>query len=235
MARRYEWAQHVAIAGAAGLTDDEIRRVAAGPDAAGWSADDAAVLRAVDELHDDHCIGDATWTTLAARYDTEQLIEIPMLAGHYAMLAGVLNSLGVQPESRRPARARRGLTWATGSPGRPRSSSAPVRPPGATIGNGRATALLFAQEGARVLLVDRDDESVQRNAAISSTPRCPGAASTFVADIVDEDACVAIVAHALDVLGAGSTCCTTTSASAPATAVRPRSTPTRGIASSTRT
>ena len=49
--------------------------------------------------HDDHCIGDATWTALAARYDTEQLIEIPMLAGHYAMLAGVLNSLGVQPES----------------------------------------------------------------------------------------------------------------------------------------
>ena len=40
-----------------------------------------------------------TWNALAARYSTEQLIEIPMLAGHYAMLAGVLNSLGVQPET----------------------------------------------------------------------------------------------------------------------------------------
>ncbi len=96
---RYEWAQHVAIAGTAGLTTEEIRRVAKGPDAAGWSAADATLLRAIDELHDDHCIDDATWNALARDYGTEQLIEIPMLAGHYAMLAGVLNSLGVQPET----------------------------------------------------------------------------------------------------------------------------------------
>jgi 4-carboxymuconolactone decarboxylase len=96
---RYEWAQHVAIAGVAGLTTEEIRSVATGPDAKGWNAEDSTLLRAVDELHDDHCIGTATWSALAARYNTEQLIEIPMLAGHYAMLAGVLNSLGVQPET----------------------------------------------------------------------------------------------------------------------------------------
>ena len=96
---RYEWSQHVAIARTAGLSDGEIARVAAGPDADGWSADDVALLRAVDELSDDHVIGDVTWTALASRFDTRQLIEIPMLAGHYAMLAGVLNSLGVQPES----------------------------------------------------------------------------------------------------------------------------------------
>jgi alkylhydroperoxidase family enzyme len=95
----YEWAQHVAIARTAGVADDEIARVATGPDAPGWSADDAALLRAVDELHDDHGIGDATWSALAARYSTEQLIELPMLSGHYAMLAGVLNSLRVPLES----------------------------------------------------------------------------------------------------------------------------------------
>jgi alkylhydroperoxidase family enzyme len=100
---RYEWGQHVAIARDAGVSDDEIRRVAEGPDAGGWSDHDRALVRAVDELHDDHCITDATWATLAATFTAEQLIELPMLSGHYALLAGVLNSLGVQPEGTLPA------------------------------------------------------------------------------------------------------------------------------------
>lgn len=96
---RYEWAQHVAIAGVAGVTTDEIRRVASGPEAEGWNDADATLLRAADELVDEHGIGNDTWNALAGRYNTEQLIEITMLAGHYAMLAGMLNSLGVQPET----------------------------------------------------------------------------------------------------------------------------------------
>lgn len=99
---RYEWGQHVGIARAAGVTDDEIRRVATGPDVPGWSEGDAMVLRAVDELHDDFCITDDTWAALASHYSTEQLIELPMLAGHYALLAGALNSFGVQPEGALP-------------------------------------------------------------------------------------------------------------------------------------
>ncbi|GIS88151.1 MAG: hypothetical protein CM1200mP18_08610 [Gammaproteobacteria bacterium] len=35
--------------------------------------------------------------------------------------------------------------------------------PGPTMGNGRATALLFAREGAQVLAVDRDIDSAQEN------------------------------------------------------------------------
>jgi alkylhydroperoxidase family enzyme len=99
----YEWGQHVGIAREAGIADDEIGRVARGPDAPGWSSLDAAVLRAVDELDGDHCIGDATWSELARALDERQLIELTMLAGHYALLAGTLNSLGVQPERALPA------------------------------------------------------------------------------------------------------------------------------------
>ena len=68
---------------------------------------------------------------------------------------------------------------------------------GATIGNGRATALLFAREGAQVFLVDRDDESLQETRALIEL-EAPGAATTFVADIVDEEQCQAIVANARD-------------------------------------
>jgi len=94
----YEWGQHVLIARVAGLTDDEIRRVKDGSGAAGWDAFDAALLRAADELHDDDCVGDATWAELAARYDEKQLIELLMLVGHYHMVAMTLNSLGVELE-----------------------------------------------------------------------------------------------------------------------------------------
>jgi len=94
----YEWGQHVAIARDAGVHDDEIARVALGPDADGWSTDDATLLRAADELHTDSRIGDATWAALADRYDTRQLIELCMVVGQYHLVAFTLNSLDVQPE-----------------------------------------------------------------------------------------------------------------------------------------
>ena len=95
----YEWGQHVLIARAAGLTDEEIRRVQEGPDAPGWSDLDAALLRTADELHDDSCITDATWAALAAAYDEKQLIEIPMVVGQYHLVSFCLNSFGVQREA----------------------------------------------------------------------------------------------------------------------------------------
>jgi 4-carboxymuconolactone decarboxylase len=94
----YEWGQHVRLAKQAGISAGEIDQVAAGPDAPGWEPFDRALLTAVDELHDDACLTDATWTTLAARYDERQMIELPMLIGQYHMLAFALNSLGVQRE-----------------------------------------------------------------------------------------------------------------------------------------
>ena len=61
----FEWGVHAETAVLrAGLTTEEVARVAAGPDAAGWSLRDAALLRAADELQDDHTISDDTWQTL---------------------------------------------------------------------------------------------------------------------------------------------------------------------------
>jgi 4-carboxymuconolactone decarboxylase len=82
-----------------GLTDDEIARVPAGPDAEGWDAFDETLVRAADELHAGSCIGDKTWAALADRYDERQLIELTMLVGQYHLVAFTLNSLGVQREA----------------------------------------------------------------------------------------------------------------------------------------
>ncbi|MEM7365894.1 MAG: SDR family NAD(P)-dependent oxidoreductase, partial [Pseudomonadota bacterium] len=38
--------------------------------------------------------------------------------------------------------------------------------PGETVGNGRATAILFAREGAKVMLADRNPESAEETAAL---------------------------------------------------------------------
>jgi len=98
----YEWGHHVTIGRAAGLTDEEIARVPRSPAAAGWSAFDAALLRAADELHADAVLSEASWTALAARYQERQLIEVPMVVGQYHMVAFLVNSLGVEPDPGSP-------------------------------------------------------------------------------------------------------------------------------------
>ena len=92
----YEWGQHVIIARASGLTDEEIERVKKGPDAGAWDEADAALLQAVDELHDDTFISDATWQALLKSWDTRQLIDIIFTVGQYHTVSMALNTLGVQ-------------------------------------------------------------------------------------------------------------------------------------------
>jgi 4-carboxymuconolactone decarboxylase len=94
----YEWGQHRLIGLSAGISEDEIDRVRQGPGADGWDPFDAALLTAADELHSEARISDPTWETLASRYDERQLIEVPMVVGHYHLVAFTLNSLGVQLE-----------------------------------------------------------------------------------------------------------------------------------------
>jgi 4-carboxymuconolactone decarboxylase len=95
----YEWGHHVWLGREAGLSDAEIERVKGGPDLPGWSSHDAALLRAADELHDRAGITDETWATLAATYDERQLVEMPMLVGHYQMVSYVINTLGIRGEA----------------------------------------------------------------------------------------------------------------------------------------
>jgi 4-carboxymuconolactone decarboxylase len=95
----YLWAHYAAGAKRAGLTDDEPRRVAQGPDAEGWNSFEAALLRAADELHVDSFVSDATWHTLAERYDVNQLVDLIYGVGDITMHAGALNSLGVEIET----------------------------------------------------------------------------------------------------------------------------------------
>ena len=93
----YEWGQHVRIGKQAGLSDDEIERITRGADA-GWERRDALLIRAVDELHGDAFISDATWKALAEDWSTQQLMDIVFTVGQYNLVSMALNSFGVQLE-----------------------------------------------------------------------------------------------------------------------------------------
>lgn len=92
----YEWGQHVVIGRREGITDEEIARIGAGPDAPGWSEHDAAILRAVDELHDTSTISDATWATLTETYDQQQCMDLVFAIGQYHLVSFALNAFGVE-------------------------------------------------------------------------------------------------------------------------------------------
>ncbi|MGH9843136.1 MAG: carboxymuconolactone decarboxylase family protein [Blastocatellia bacterium] len=94
----YEWGHHVAIGKKAGLGSDDIARIAEGADATGWDEFEAALLRAVDELHTNSFISDSTWQALAGRYNTEQLLDFLFTVGQYKLVSMVLNSTGIQLE-----------------------------------------------------------------------------------------------------------------------------------------
>jgi alkylhydroperoxidase family enzyme len=92
----YEWAQHVFLARDAGLADDDIARIAMGPEAAGWSSLDGAMVRAVDELVGDALISDSTWAALAGELDEQQLMDLVFTVGAYEVLAMAFRSFGVE-------------------------------------------------------------------------------------------------------------------------------------------
>lgn len=95
----YEWVHHVEIGRQAGLTDDVI--TALGVDDLGALDHNTALLaRAADQLASVRELDDPTWSALSERFDEQQLIEICMLVGDYAMIAGVLKSLRVPLEDR---------------------------------------------------------------------------------------------------------------------------------------
>jgi alkylhydroperoxidase family enzyme len=108
---RYEWAQHLALAEAQGVTPAEVAAVSDldavdAVFAMALSPVELAALRAVDETADEGAVSDGTWAALADDLRESELIELLMLIGHYLMLTTVLRSLRVTLEPRAEALAR---------------------------------------------------------------------------------------------------------------------------------
>jgi len=97
----YEWGVHIAFfAEKVGFDAEKIAATVHGPaDAPCWSADEQALLAAVDDLVDHRTIGDATWVGLAAHFDEAQILEVIALAGYYHTISFLCRALDLPLEA----------------------------------------------------------------------------------------------------------------------------------------
>jgi alkylhydroperoxidase family enzyme len=100
----YEWGVHLAFFGdRVGLTNDQKRSITHGtPDDPCWPADEATLLRAVDELHDHSDLSDESASDLASILDAAQLLDLFMLAGWYHAISYAANAARVPLEDGAP-------------------------------------------------------------------------------------------------------------------------------------
>lgn len=91
----YEFAQHVLIGLQSGLTQAEIGKIKQGAEA-GWTPEEAALIRMADELVADHFVSDPTWGQLRAQFDEKTVMDAVYTAGQYVQVSMFLNTFGVQ-------------------------------------------------------------------------------------------------------------------------------------------
>jgi alkylhydroperoxidase family enzyme len=92
----YEWSQHRRMGAESGLTPAQLDAIPSGPTSAVWTPLEKTLLTAVDEMIDDHAVGDTTWASLASSFGPAEMLELLFVVGGYLCLAAVLNSIGLQ-------------------------------------------------------------------------------------------------------------------------------------------
>ena len=95
MQSEYEWTHHVVRGRAAGLSDGEIARVRTGADAAGWTEEEGAVLRLVDEMYAEQMLSVETTRQLLAGIGESGVIDAVFTVGYYITLGTLLKTFAV--------------------------------------------------------------------------------------------------------------------------------------------
>lgn len=93
----YEWGHHVHMAAELGISDSVMHSIAQ-EDSSDWEPRLATFIRAADELVAQHTLSDDTWAALRGELSEDQAVEFCMLVGHYVMVAGLINTLGIRIE-----------------------------------------------------------------------------------------------------------------------------------------
>jgi 4-carboxymuconolactone decarboxylase len=135
------WATHAPRARAYGLDDAAIRRIAEGPEAR-WDRFDATLLRLADQMFRNAAVNDATWRTLAERYDLYNMMDAIETVNHFTTLGIFYNSLGVPPDADLEDRLPGDVPYRVAVPARETLTAARVQP---NEGRGIAVGRTFAK------------------------------------------------------------------------------------------
>ncbi|RZI72060.1 MAG: carboxymuconolactone decarboxylase family protein [Pseudomonas sp.] len=95
----YEFGEHVAQAKRMGITTEEIEAIVVGSGSPIWDDHECAILKAVEELHENAMVDDETWAKLAEKFDDAQMFELLILIGQFTATAYFQNSLRLRLEA----------------------------------------------------------------------------------------------------------------------------------------
>jgi NAD(P)-dependent dehydrogenase (short-subunit alcohol dehydrogenase family)/alkylhydroperoxidase family enzyme len=179
----YEWRHHQRLARRAGLSETSVERVRSGPDAPGWSAREALLLRCADALNERHDLSDELWAALSSELPRVELIELVILVGHYEMLATTINTLRIAPDDHTSRNA-----------GSSPLAGRRVLITGAARGIGAAVARRLHERGARLALAGIEPELLGQVASDCDAP-------AITCDVRDREQVEAAVQAAVEHLG----------------------------------
>jgi 4-carboxymuconolactone decarboxylase len=103
----YMWSSHLATSLRNGLSDDMFGPIQHGADDPYFSAFERSVVRATEDLVQNHKINDTNWQALAAEWNEQQMLDFLFTVGIYVTMAGVMRSTGVQRDAELRALAER--------------------------------------------------------------------------------------------------------------------------------
>ena len=96
----YEFVRHINVVRRDKLlNEDEVHDLTMSDLRCAWSDEERALVKAVDELLQDHKVGDDSWEVLSRSLNEHQLLDVLVTAGGYTLNSMATNSFGVALES----------------------------------------------------------------------------------------------------------------------------------------
>ena len=95
----YEWTQHVALAKRAGVSEEDISKIAVIGPVTGFDEEGNLLCRVADEISRDVRLSDAALDAVVARYGVRQATELILCCSYFNMLSRFIESTRVELET----------------------------------------------------------------------------------------------------------------------------------------